>query len=536
MKRCNGTTILTGCIGLWMSILVQTPSSGAGPAKTQQSIAVDILLQNGMIIDGTGDPPFRGDVGIVKNQIVAVGEFTANVTGAMVLNCQGLVISPGFIDLHSHSDSSILHPLTRGNMNFLRQGCTTVVTGNCGGGPIKVKEYYDQIDRLGAGTNVMHLIPQGAVRRAVLGNSRRAPNEDERTRMLNIVETGMSEGAWGMSTGLIYVPSSYADTDELVSLAEVVARHDGIYVSHMRGEGTVLLDSVDELLEIGQRAGLPVHASHFKASGQDAWGLVRAAAEKMTQARAKGQIVTADQYPYIASSTSLSATLVPTWAREGGKSAMVQRLEDVEHGAELRKKIGDTLQKRDGGRAIRIARYTKRPQWVGRDLASIATAEQKSPLEIALAILTGGDASIVNFSMNEQDVRFVMQVPWVATASDGRATRPGSDKPHPRFYGTFPRKIGHYAVREKVISVEAAVRSATLLPAEILGLSDRGQLKPGTIADVVVWNRDEFLDRATFANPHQYATGLQHCLVNGTLAIRDGEATGALAGKSIRKK
>jgi N-acyl-D-aspartate/D-glutamate deacylase len=215
---------------------------------------------------------------------------------------------------------------------------------------------------------------------------------------------------------------------------------------------------------------------------------------------------------------------------------MVKRLQGVEHGPELRERIDRTLQKRDGGRAIRIARYPKRPEWVGRDLGSIASAEQKSPLDIAMTILTTGGASIVNFSMSEEDVRFVMQVPWVATASDGRATRPGTDKPHPRFYGTFPRKIGHYAVREKVISVEAAVYSATQLPAKILGLTDRGQLKVGAIADIVIWHRNEFVDRATFANPHQYATGLQHCLVNGTLAIRDGEATGALAGKSIRKK
>jgi N-acyl-D-aspartate/D-glutamate deacylase len=535
MKSFNVVMFLNGCAAWVLLMLVHTPSIADEPVETQ-AIAVDVLLRNGMIMDGTGNPPVRGDIGIVDNKIVALGDFTAKVSAAIVLDCEGLIISPGFIDLHSHSDSSILNPLTRSNMNFLRQGCTTVVTGNCGGGPIEVKDYYDQIDQLGAGTNVMHLIPQGSVRRAVLGTSRRAPNEDEKKRMLDIVESGMSAGAWGMSTGLIYVPSSYADTDELVSLAEVVARHRGVYVSHMRGEGTVLLDSVDELLEIGQRAGLPVHASHFKASGEDAWGLVRAAAEKMTRARAAGQIVTADQYPYIASSTSLSATLVPTWAREGGKSAMVKRLQGVEHGPELRERIDRTLQKRDGGRAIRIARYPKRPEWVGRDLGSIASAEQKSPLDIAMTILTTGGASIVNFSMSEEDVRFVMQVPWVATASDGRATRPGTDKPHPRFYGTFPRKIGHYAVREKVISVEAAVYSATQLPAKILGLTDRGQLKVGAIADIVIWHRNEFVDRATFANPHQYATGLQHCLVNGTLAIRDGEATGALAGKSIRKK
>ena len=503
--------------------------------QAQDPVTVDLLLVGGSITDGTGGKPFLGDIGIRGDKIVAVGEFQANTSNALVVDCEGLTISPGFIDLHNHSDKGILNKLTRANLNFLWQGCTTIVTGNCGSGPIEVGKYYDQIDELGAGTNVMHLIPQGAVRGEVLGTSRRKPDPAETERMAKIVSVGMKEGAWGMSTGLIYVPSSYADTDELVALAKIVASHNGVYVSHMRGEGTGLLDSVDELLEIGQRAELPVHASHFKSSGQDAWGLIRAAAEKMEAARKSGQVVTADQYPYIASSTSLSATLVPTSAREGGKSAMAKRLKSDDEGPSLHDRIQRTLDKKDGGRAIRIARYEKRPEWVGKDLAAIAIAEKTSALEIAVTILTSGDASIVNFSMTEADVRFAMQLPWVATASDGRAARPGTDKPHPRFYGTFPRKIGHYAVREKTLPIEQAVHSATQLPAQILGLGDRGQIKTGLVADVIVWEQDGFIDQATFDEPHQFATGLRHSIVNGVLAIRDGRATGALAGQSIRK-
>jgi len=507
----------------------------AAMSKAEEAIVVDVLLRNGWIMDGTGSEAYQGDVGVRSDKIVGVGTFDADTTNAIVLDCEGLTISPGFIDLHNHSDTGILDKLTRANLNFLWQGCTTIVTGNCGSGPTDVKKYYDQIDELGAGTNVMHLIPQGSVRGDVLGTSRRKPDDGEMARIAKLVDSGMRDGAWGMSTGLIYVPSSYADTDELVAQATIVADYRGIYVSHMRGEGTGLLDSVDELLEIGERAGLPVHASHFKSSGQDAWGLVRAAAEKMEAARAAGQIVTADQYPYIASSTSLSATLVPTWAREGGKSAMAKRLTSDDDGPGLRDRIQKTLDKKEGGRAIRIARFSKRPDWVGRDLLVIAESEKTTALEVALTVLTNGDASIVNFSMTEDDVRFVMQLPWVATASDGRAARPGTDKPHPRFYGTFPRKIGHYSVREKTLPVEKAVRSATLLPANILGLADRGQLKPGLVADIIVWDRDEFIDQATFDEPHQYATGLKHSLVNGYLAIRNAQATGALAGKSIRK-
>ena len=214
---------------------------------------------------------------------------------------------------------------------------------------------------------------------------------------------------------------------------------------------------------------------------------------------------------------------------------MVKRLKSEEDGPRLRDRIQRTLDKKEGGRAIRIARYENRPDWVGRDLAAIAVTEKTTALEVALTVLTTGDASIVNFSMTEADVRFVMQLPWVATASDGRAARPGTDKPHPRFYGTFPRKIGHYSVREKTLPIEKAVYSATQLPAQILGLDDRGQLKAGMVADVIVWDRDEFIDRATFDEPHQFATGLRHSLVNGIFAVRNGQATGALAGKSVRK-
>ncbi len=344
----------------------------------------------------------------------------------------------------------------------------------------------------------------------------------------------MEDGAWGMATGLIYVPGTYSETEELIEIAKVVAKHKGIYASHIRNEGTDLLSAVEEALRIGREAELPVHISHFKSSGRDAWGLVQRAVKQVEAARQQGQIVTADQYPYIASSTSLDATILPSWALAGGRKELIKRLDDPATSSRIREATASNLERRDGGTAIRIARYEARQDWVGKNLAEIAQAENKTPLEIGLEIARNGGAGIVNFSMDEADVRHVMQVSWVATASDGRAYLPGADKPHPRNYGTFTRKIGHYAIGEKVMTLEAAVRSATSLPAEILGLKDRGVLEPGKIADVVVFDPKTIKDAATFDDPHQYSEGVKFVFVNGEFAIHNGSPTGSRPGKALK--
>jgi N-acyl-D-aspartate/D-glutamate deacylase len=336
-----------------------------------------------------------------------------------------------------------------------------------------------------------------------------------------------------MSTGLIYVPGTYSETDELIEIAKVVARHQGIYASHIRNEGTDLLSAVDEAIRIGREAQLPVHVSHFKSSGRDAWGLVRRAVTQIETARGQGQIVTADQYPYIASSTSLDATILPSWALAGGRKELIKRLDDPKLNARIEQAIAGNLEKRDGGTAIRIARYAPRQDWVGKNLAEIAEAENKTPMQIGVEIARNGGAAIVNFSMDEADVRHVMQVPWVATASDGRGYLPGADKPHPRNYGTFTRKIGQNSIEEKVIPLETAIRSATSLPAEILGLTDRGVLQKGMAADIVVFDPTKIRDAATFDDPHQYSRGIEYVFVNGQPAIHHGSPTGARPGKAL---
>ena len=496
-----------------------------------QAERVDIMLRGGMVVDGTGGEPRVADVSLKAGKIVAIGKLD-DVEAARVIDCQGLILAPGFIDLHTHSDRSITVPEGRANVNFLTQGCTTIVTGNCGFGPVDAKEYFDKIDSAGAGTHVIHLLPHGSLREQVMGKTRREPTAEELSQMVALAEQAMQDGVHGMSTGLIYVPGIYSKTDEIAAVAKAVGRHGGFYASHIRGEGTELLDAVREAIEIGQRSQLPVHVSHFKASGNRVWGTLRAAAEIIEKARGAGQRVTADQYPYIASSTSLEATLLPAWAREGGRKKIEERLADAAELAKVRTDVAKKLQYAD---RIVIANYSVKPQWIGMSLDEIGKREKRETLDVVIEIEQSGGASIVNFNMHEDDVRFAMKLPWVSTASDGSAKVPGLDRPHPRSFGTFSRKVGRYAIEDSVITLAHAVRSASGLPADILGLKDRGYLKPGLVADLVVFDPKSFRDQATFDEPFKYSSGMRHVFVAGVSTISDGTPTGALAGKAIRK-
>lgn len=493
-------------------------------------IDADLLLQGGTIYDGSGNAPSVGDVAIKKGKIVGVGKFKLGEI-AKTIDCTGLAVAPGFIDLHNHSDSPIVAPATRGNVNFVTQGCTTIVTGNCGAGPVDVEAYFKKLDANGAGTNVIHLLPHGALRDAVMEKTARDPTTDEVEKMRELAEKAMKDGAWGMSTGLIYVPGTYSKTEEIIEVAKVVAAHGGIYASHIRGEGTTLLDSVQEALRIGTEAKLPVHVSHFKASGNKAWGSLHLAIEMIEAARAKGQVVTADQYPYAASSTSLEATLLPDWCREGGRQGIDARLKDPETREKIRKQVEKKL---DGHVRVQIAGYAPRREYVGRSIQEIAAAEKRPEVDVVLEMQENGGARIVNFGMNEDEVRQAMKLPWVATASDGSAKIPDADQPHPRNFGTFPRKLGVYAVREKLLSLEQAVRTASGLPADILSLTDRGYLKVGQAADVAVFDPTTIADRADYDHPYHYSTGVRYVFVGGVPTLFDGTPTGALPGRALR--
>ncbi|QDU21073.1 N-acyl-D-amino-acid deacylase family protein [Urbifossiella limnaea] len=521
-------------------VIVAVVAVMPGPRQVavgQQAQDTNVILRGGTIYDGSGTPGVKADVHIKGDRVAAVGA-VGKIDGATVIDAAGLFVCPGFIDLHTHCDTgspALTDAAGRPNQNYVTQGVTTVVTGNCGSGPVDTAAYFAKLEAGGVGTNVVHQAPHNSVRDKVMGNQNRAPTADELKQMEELVEKALTDGAVGLATGLIYNPGTYARTEEIVALARVVGRHGGLYASHIRNEGGGLLEAIEEAMRIGREGGCRVHVSHIKASGPAVWGKSAAAVALIEGARRKGLAVTADQYPYIASSTSLRATVVPTRYREGTQRDFVKRLDDPVVGPQMTKDIAAALDGRAGGARIQIARYTPKPTWQGKKLDAVADAEGKEPIDIVLEIERNGGAQVVNFGMSEEDVRVYMRQPWVATASDGSTHRPGNTVPHPRSYGTFPRKIGRYAIEEKLLPVELAVRSATGLPADILKLTDRGYLKAGSFADVVVLDPATYRDTATFDRPHQYATGVKWVFVNGRPVVADGRFDPVvLSGRVLR--
>lgn len=496
-------------------------------------VAADVVFKNATLIDGTGRPGQLGDLAIKADRIVAMGKFTWAGT-PRVLDCTGLIVAPGFIDLHTHSDTPLTVKATASNLNYLTQGLTTAVTGNCGSGPVDVAAYFKKMETQGIGSNVIHQVPHNNVRLQVMGNANRAPTADELKQMEAFVDQGMRDGAWGLATGLIYNPGTYSKTDELVTLAAVAAKHGGFYASHIRDEGTGIFVALEEVLTIARKAGLRVHVSHIKVSGRAAWGKAAEVIAFIRRARKEGIDITADQYPYPASSTSLAAMVIPAKYREGSAKDLLKRLDDPVVGPKMKADINTKIDGRQGGKSLRIASYSPRTDWQGKDLDAISQLEKKPVLDIVLEIQRHGGAGVVSFGMNEEDVRLFMKQDFVATASDGSSQVPSSTVPHPRSYGTFPRKIGRYAIEDKIITLEQAIRSSSGLPADILKLPQRGYLKNGYFADVVVFDPKTFRDRATYDQPHQYSTGVRYLLVNGRLAIDEGRFTGTLAGRVLR--
>jgi N-acyl-D-aspartate/D-glutamate deacylase len=507
--------------------------SWSAPEPQDEPVEADVVIQGATLYDGSGAPGKVGDLAIKGERIVAVGKF--QVKGKpRVIDGTSLVVAPGFIDLHTHSDTQLTRADTRPNLSYLMQGSTTVVTGNCGFGPTDVGKFYATMEKGGIGTNALHQVPHNAVREKVMGNANRSPTAQELQQMEALTDQGMRDGAWGMSTGLIYNPGTYAKTEEIVALAKVVAKHQGLYASHIRNEGTGLLAALEEILTIARLAGIRIHISHIKVSGRRAWGRAGEAITLIRAARARGVPVTADQYPYVASSTSLAATLIPPKYREGSAKDFLGRLDDPDLGPKLRKDVADRLAAQQNGKDLRIAAYAKNPAFQGKDLLTVAQEQKKTPVDMALEIQRNGGAQIVNFNMQEEEVRLFMKEPWVATASDGSSQVPSATVPHPRSYGTFPRKIGRYAIEDKIVPLEQAIRSASGLPADILKLPERGYLKKGYYADVVVFDPKTYRDRATFDQPHQYASGVRYVFVNGRAAVDDGRFTGTLAGRVLR--
>jgi N-acyl-D-amino-acid deacylase len=527
---------------------------------------LDLKIEGATVIDGTGTVGARTDVGIRDDRIVAVGDLSRAHAGRL-LNASGKVLAPGFIDMHSHSDWRLWE--NRRAESKIRQGVTTEVVGNCGFSPAPVSpEFRDELrgfalhvpegmdfgwrtfgdylaafDAGGLALNVAHLVGHGTLRIAAMGFARRPPTATELATMRSLLAAAMDDGAFGMSTGLIYAPGSYSETAEIVEVAHAAARGRGFYATHMRGEGATLLQAVSEAITVGREANMPVQISHLKAAGRSNWGKVADALALIEAARAEGLDVLADAYPYTASSTSLR-TLLPDWALEGGLDAMLARLADSGGRARIREALTSTrvesMPLRVGWENIMIVGTTARRDAEGLRLSEVAKARKLDPVDAIFEILVDerGRAGVILFQMDEADLRRALAHPAVMVGSDGSSLSPtgsmAANKPHPRSYGTFPRVLGEYAREQRTVTLPQAVHKMTGLPARRLGLADRGVIRTGARADLVVFDARRVADVATFDDPHRYPIGIEHVLVNGRFVIRDGEHTGSLPGRVLR--
>jgi N-acyl-D-amino-acid deacylase len=494
----------------------------------------DVLVTGGRVLDGSGNPWFAADIAISGDRIVAVGQLAGAKAGT-IIDASGLIVAPGFIDVHSHAAEGLGGALHTA-VPLLAQGITTVAVNPDGGGPTDLAAQRTAFEARGVGVNVAQFVGHGAIRQAVLGMADRAPTADELARMTAVVRAGMEAGALGLSSGLYYAPGSYAATDEVIALARVAAEYGGVYSSHIRDEADYsigVLASVEEVIRIADEARLPGIVSHMKALGPSQWGLSAALTTRIERARARGVQVYADQYPYDASGTGLSAALVPRWAQVGGREAFVARLTGADRGR-ITTAIADNLVRRGGPATLFVSSYTPDPTLEGQSLAAIAAARSVTAVDLVVALLENGDGGLVSFNMAERDIAHIMRQPWTMTCTDGDLTAPGQGKPHPRGYGAFARKLGVYVREREVLTLSDAVRSMTSLPAQVLGLKDRGVLRRGARADLVIFDPATMRDVATYAAPQQLAEGVRDVLVNGVLAIRAGTPTHATPGRVLR--
>ncbi|MEQ8330280.1 MAG: amidohydrolase family protein [Longimicrobiales bacterium] len=500
----------------------------AVPADT-----VDILFRGGTVYDGSGAVAVVADVGVSGDRIVFLGDARAeDVHGRREIDATGLIVSPGFIDPHAHAQGDLAHEERgpRENRNYLMQGVTTVVVGNDGHGTWDVAGQREAFGDPGIGTNAALLVGFGSVRGEVMGMRDEAPTPAELERMKALVADAMEAGALGLATGLFYAPQSYASTDEVVEMARVVGRYGGIYDSHLRDESSYsigLLAAVQEAIDIGAAAGVPVNISHLKALGVDVWGQSEEVIALIRAARARGQQVTADQYPYEASGSSLHASLLPRWAQAGGEDSLKMRLADPELRPLIETEMRENMRRRNGPDAFLITGGEDR-SLRGKTLADIAAERGEDPLHTAIAIIENGGAGVGSFNMNERDIARFMQAEFVMTGSDGSGG-------HPRKYGTYPRKIRKYVLEDSVISMARMIEASSGQPAAVLGLEGRGRLAEGVFADVAVFDPATIRDEATFLDPTRLSTGMRYVLVNGVLAVDDGQPTGALAGRVVER-
>ena len=505
-----------------------TPNS----LRAQQQ--VDVLIRGGSVIDGSGSPARTADVGIRGDKITFVGDATASrVTGTKTIDAKGLIVAPGFIDPHTHTEGDLSSPAParHGNVAYLMQGVTTVITNNDGGGGVNIGRTLSGWEKNGIGTNAAVYIGQGSVRGAVMGMSDAKPTPAQMDSMRALVKRGMDDGAIGMSTGLYYAPGSYSSTEEVIDLAKVAAAQGGRYDSHIRDESsytTGLIASVNEVIRIGREAKMPVHISHIKALGADVWGQSDTVIALMKKARADGIDITASQYPYTASGTSVGASLLPRWAEAGGNDSLRARINNPQIRARLVKEMEENLRRRGGANTL-LMTSTRDSTILGKRLDQIAKERKTTPIEAAIQIILNGGSSVASFNMDEKDIEKFMVQDFIYTDSDG------SDG-HPRKYGTFPKLIHEYVETKHVLTMPQAIRRSTSGPAKALGIKERGSLTPGYFADVIVFDPKTITDKSTYEQPTLLAVGMRYVLVNGVLAVDGGKYTGSTSGKVLRRQ
>lgn len=494
---------------------------------------VDVLIVGGTVYDGSGADAVRADVGVTGSRITFVGDAGASgVHGRRTLDADGLVVAPGFIDPHAHAQGDLAADERdrRENLNYLMQGVTTVVVGNDGHGTFDVAGERTAFAGPGIGTNAAILVGFGAVRGEVMGMRDEAPTPEEMARMETLVDQAMRDGAVGLATGLFYAPQSFSTTDEVVRLARVAARHGGYYDSHLRDESTYsvgLVGAVQEAIDIAEAADIPVNISHIKALGVDVWGRSADVIALIRDARARGLQVTADQYPYEASGSSLHSSLLPRWAQAGGSDSLAARFADPSLRPRIEAEMRDNMRRRNGPDAFLITGGDDE-SIRGMTLAEVAAGRDLEPLETAIDIILDGGAGVGSFNMNEDDIAAFMRAEFVMTGSDGSGG-------HPRKYGTYPRKIRKYVLEDSVLTMARMIEASSGQPARVLGLEGRGRVEVGAFADVAVFDPATIRDEATFLEPTKLATGMRWVLVNGVLAVDDGEPTHTLAGQVLTR-
>ena len=499
----------------------------------------DIIIRNGTIYDGSGDAAFKGDVAIAKDRIVKIGK-KINGAAEKEIDVNGLTIAPGFIDVHAHLEPLPFLPEAE---SHIQQGVTTAIGGPDGSSPLSIGAYLDSLDKIGIGINAAYLIGHNAVRLEVMGLENKEASKEEIGQMKKFVGKAMEGGAFGMSTGLKYLPGAFANTEEVVELSKVVSQYGGIYTSHIREEGLGLLDAVQETIDIAEKANVPVVLTHHKAIGQPMWGGSKKTLAMVDSARALGLNVMIDQYPYTASHTGISV-LIPAWAMEGGKvKEFAKRCEDpILRDSIKRGIIHSILNDRGGGdlRRIQFSNFNWKPELGGKTLFDWAITDGIEPTpengaELVIQAQTHGGAQCIFHAIHEEDVMRIMQHPQTMVASDGRTTEFGKKHPHPRVHGTFPRVLGHYSRDKKVLPLETAIYKMTGLPAKNFKIKNRGLLREGFYADITIFDADKIIDKATFEAPHQYPEGIQYVLVNGVITLKNGKYIDVRAGRVLKK-